>query len=184
MTPAQLSALKADIAADPVLNAQPQNSDGAFAIAQAYNLTASPNFFVWRTNMPTTEAMDAITWANLTPNAAPDATVTYTNISLACQCRQFNVQTMLMGRAQIDASKAKIRNGLQDALTNIPSGNNGNLRDGGWTALQAAMARQATRAEKLLADASVGNGSTRPLAATLTFEGALSVDDVLQARNS
>jgi len=37
MTEDQLAALRADIAADPALAAQPMTSDGAWAIAEAYN---------------------------------------------------------------------------------------------------------------------------------------------------
>lgn len=36
LTPAQLTTLRNDILADPALAAQPLNTDGAIAIAQAY----------------------------------------------------------------------------------------------------------------------------------------------------
>ena len=37
LTPQQLATLKADILADPALNAFPNNADGNTAIANAYN---------------------------------------------------------------------------------------------------------------------------------------------------
>lgn len=49
LTPAQLATLKAAILADPVLNSQPMNSDGAFFIAGEMNKDAVPSFFVWNT---------------------------------------------------------------------------------------------------------------------------------------
>lgn len=48
LTNQQLVTLKADILADPALSAIPNTPDGAFDIANAYNLTATPNFYVWR----------------------------------------------------------------------------------------------------------------------------------------
>ncbi len=91
---------------------------------------------------------------------------------LACQTKQMNIQTMLTGRDTIDGSKANIRAGLQDALTNIPSGANGAVRSAGWTNVRdGVIARVVTRLEKLFATG--GNGSTPATAATLVVEGDL-----------
>lgn len=57
MTPAHHATLKAAIVADSALNAQPMNSDGAFAIAAALNLAAAPDFLVWRAQTPVSEIM-------------------------------------------------------------------------------------------------------------------------------
>jgi hypothetical protein len=51
LTTQQLATMKADILANPDLNSKPNNSDGAFEIARLYNLDASPNFTVWKTNV-------------------------------------------------------------------------------------------------------------------------------------
>jgi hypothetical protein len=188
LTNAQLQTLKTDIAADPVLNALPRNGDGYFATAAAYNALVSPNFFVFRTNVPVDEIQDQIVWANFTPNVTDfstgfGTTVAYSNAALLCQGKQFNLQ-MLMTRTNnlINASKQKIRDGLQDALTNIPSGNNGNARQGGWASVQTILARLATRGEKLFANTGGGNGSTALLAATMVVEGLISAADVERAR--
>lgn len=57
LTHQQQATLKAFIVADPVLNAFPQNSDGAFAIAALINQPATPTFFVWRTRVDQQEVM-------------------------------------------------------------------------------------------------------------------------------
>src|SRR5687767_15112605 len=51
LTTAQLQALKALIVSDPVLNAQPMNSDGADFIAKELAKPATPDFWVWLTNV-------------------------------------------------------------------------------------------------------------------------------------
>ena len=68
--PVALAALKAHILADSALNAHPNTPDGAFAIADAMNLAANPDYWVWRTSVPKKEivtqpSVDAttFTWA-------------------------------------------------------------------------------------------------------------------------
>jgi len=178
MTPTQLSAIRAVIDADPALSARPQTDDDAFFIAGALNQPADPDFMVWQTSTPTQNVFDAINWANMTPADAPDTTATWTNRALACQGKQFNLQTLLQGRESINSSKASIRAGLQDALTNLPSGAAGASRSGGWPAVQAAMQRKATRAEKAL---STGTGSSAS-PAVMGYEGWITYIDVLAAR--
>lgn len=66
LTTSQLAALKADILADSVLNAFPNNSDGAFEIAKAYNLAASPAWVVWRTGVTRREILqNGFDWTRL-----------------------------------------------------------------------------------------------------------------------
>ena len=57
LTTQQLTALKADILADPTLSAYPMDSDGAFAIAAAYSQPAAPGFYVWKTNVTNAEIL-------------------------------------------------------------------------------------------------------------------------------
>lgn len=180
MTPAQLATLKADIAADPALSVYPLNSDGASAIMAAYNLPAAVDHYVWKTSMPTSEVYDQITWANLTPTDAPDGTQLWMNRAQACQGKQFNIQTLLMGRETINPSKAKVRDGLQDALTLVPSGVAGATRAAGWVQLQLVLSRKASRIEKLFA---TGTGS-QPTPALMAFEGPVDYPTIEQARAS
>jgi hypothetical protein len=72
LTTAQQQTLKAFILATPALAAQPLNSDGSYAIAEALKLDAVPDFIVWKTSIPRNEvgktfvasALSAITAGN------------------------------------------------------------------------------------------------------------------------
>ena len=180
LTLAQQATLKADIIADQILSQKPMNSDGAYDIAAAYNLPAAVDYYVWKTSISTSDIFDQITWANFTPQDVPDGTQTWANRSLACQGKQFNVQTILTGRDSINPSKANIRAGLQDALTGLPSGASGANKSAGWTNVNAVLYRKTTRAEKLFA---TGNGTTGS-PSLLGYEGNISYQDVELARNN
>jgi hypothetical protein len=186
LTPAQLQTLKADILVDPAFTGVPNSADGNLLIATAYNTTHVPNFFVYRTNVPTQDIFDQVVWANLTPTDTPDGTQAWANHSLACQGKQFNLQTLLMGQGTINAAKSNIRAGLQDALTNVPAGASGALIAAGWVGVRDnALARLARRIEALFA--SVGgaqDGTTAAKAATLVVEGTISGQQIQDARNS
>jgi hypothetical protein len=183
LSAAQLTALLNDITNDATLNAIPKTSDGFVAIAAAYNLAAAPNFLVYRTNVPVQDIYDQIVWANLTPTDAPDGTQLWLNRAMHCQGKQFNVQIILQGQTVINAAKANVRAGLQDALTNVPSGANGTTVSAGWVGVRDnALTRTATRGEKLFATATVQQDGTTPAkAATMTQEGSVSAQNVQQA---
>lgn len=157
LTPAQATALKNDILADPTLSAIPNNGDGNFAIAEAYNLLAVPVFRVWRTNVTTEEIRSVLVWAE------------YDSLSNSKQ----NAFSFLCSNHIVDASLPNVRTGI----TSIFSGPS---QAGNLAALVAVAKRSATRIEKLLATGTGSEGSP----ATMTFEGALSFQDVELARNS
>lgn len=182
LSAAQLQTLKTAIAADPTLSSKPPGPDGNYAIAAAMNLTAAPDFFVWATSVPVQAVYDAIAWANLTPADAADGTQTWANRALVCQGKQLNLQMLLQGQNTINGAKTNVRAGLQDALTNIPSGVSGAMQAANWVAVRTALARRATRAEKLFADTAIGNGGTAATAALMVFEGSVSADQVDAAR--
>ncbi len=150
----QLDQLRNAINADANLTAFVAAKD-AQSIA-AY-LRGASTFSVYRTTTDVDSIFDAIQWVNLTPADNPDGTAAFTNIALACQGRQFNVQTMLVGRTFINSSKNTVRKGLQDALTNVPSGAGGALVNAGWSAVKQAMTRLANRYEAIFA---TGNGTS------------------------
>ena len=183
LTPAQLATLRADINADATLSALANNGDTAIDIAAAYNATSNPAMSVWRTDAPVNDIYDAIDWTKYTPNDLADVTVIFSNRVLLVQTKQMNLQNMLTGRTTLNASKANIRAGLRDAVTALPSGTGGALVSpggtGGATVLQACI-RTATRAEKLFAGAPATTGPTT--ANLLVFEGAITAQDVSQAR--
>lgn len=183
LTPAQLVTLKAAIAADQTLAAQPMSGSGTMAIVEAMNAAASPDFPVWRTECPAAAIFDAITWDKYTPTDAPDGTAVYTNRLLSVQTKQMNLQNMLTGRTSIDMTKANIRAGLRDAVIALPTGASGAATTAGGVSgatVLTACTRLGRRIEKVLTTGSATTGSTT--ANLMGYEGAVSVDDVQQAR--
>lgn len=185
LTPAQLQAIKTEIAGDPALSSQSASGDGADAIANALNALAAPAFPVWRTDAQVKDIFDAINWALYTPVDAVDGTAVHQERLLIIQTKQLNLQNMTIGREKLDASKANIRAGLRDAVIQVPAGINGALvAPGGVNAgtVLTAMTRSATRAEKVLIQAGgpVTTGVTQ--ASLLGFEGLITVVDVQAAR--
>ncbi len=162
LTDAQKQTLKAAILADPALAAHPNNSDGAFAIAEALNQLASPDFIVWRSKLPLEEvtALDGFAW-----NLVDSLTV-----------GQARIWEWLFDNPEraINASKSNVRAGV----ANVWSGTT--PKTAVQTAIIAVAKRKATRAEKLLASGTGSDGSP----AVMGFEGALSYSDVQEARNS
>lgn len=176
LTTAQLHALKTAILADS--NCTQWVTEGATGQIAEY-LKGDSTFIVWRPYTSANDIFDAINWANFTPADVPDGTTIWTNRSLACQGRQFNLQTLLTGREFINSSKANIRADLQDALTAIPSGSGGATKNGGWSNVQAAMQRPATLFEKIFASG-VGTVASPGL---IVVEGYPSDYEVIQALN-
>lgn len=163
LTNAQLQTLKADILADPELNAHPNTPDGAFTIAALYGATAFPAFWVWRTSVSQAEitsvtTVDATTW-NWT---------TYINRS---QAERDAWRDMFGNGGLINFSLSNVRQGLQD----IFSGAGGASQR---THVLTVGRRPANRIEKLFA---TGTGSTIS-PATMAFEGQLAYHDVLDVR--
>lgn len=173
MTPAQLAILKSDILADQTL-VDWITAGRPNMITAAYNADAAPDFIVWKNQVRTEDIFDSITWSALTPLDTPDGSQDWANRSLACQGKQFNLQIILTGRQSISGSKTAVRAGLQDALTNVPSGTAGALVNAGWAAVKAALSRKATRGEKLFA---TGAGTTAS-PATLRLDGPVTDADV------
>ena len=158
MTPAQLATLKAAIAADVTLNAFPQNSDGAFEIADALNQEASPAFYVWRTSY-TPQQMRAAMCVNL-GTAQLDALTAGKRDALL----------WFIGDT-LNPSDPAIISTIQDFC-----GSQNTLK----ASLVDGAKRKAKRVEKILA---TGTGALAT-PATPTFEGSVSYQDVMQARSS
>lgn len=159
LTSAQRTTLKNDILADPVLAAIPNTSDGAAAIAEAYNLTASPNFTVWKTTVPVVQIGDKINGTEL----AGLTSLNHTRLQTV----------VLLSTDGVNASLADRRAFFDD----IFSGAGGTQTRANLLALWK---RFALRIEKLYA---TGTGSDAA-PATMTFEGTIAYQDVLNARNS
>lgn len=189
LTLAQKQTLKAAIDGNPTWAAYPQNSDGYADLAAVLNQTASPAFTVWRTDAPVANIIDAVTWANYTPNDAVGGSDTDPLLSrkigwlLTAQTKQMNLQLMLQGRDTLNASKATLRAGLRDAVILVPTGVGGaNTAPGGASGVNVLTAciRSATEGEKILSGALEQTGTVS--ANVLGFEGNLSGADVQAAR--
>lgn len=164
LTLAQKQAIKADILANPDLNALPNTSDGSFAIAALYNATASPDYFVWRSSVTqdeiTQNGFDWVRVDNLSVGKARIWEWMFDNSS-----------------STFNPSKANVRAGIQEVWK-------GTAAD---LAVQAAVfshcQRLAKRIEKLFA---VGTGTTVVNGigpSTMVFEGSVSYQDIDEARN-
>lgn len=159
LTPAQLATLKAAIEADPVLNAYPKNSDGAYDIAAALDVPAEPAFIVWKTNVSVDEIMrNGMAWERVD------------NLSVG----KARIWDWLGRLGSFDSSRANVRAGIDAAWA-------GTAAD---LAVRAAIyvhcKRSATKAEKILA---TGTG-TDAVPATMGYEGRLQYTDVQIARGS
>lgn len=190
LTTAQLAALRADIAADPVLSLLPVTGDGSYTIADAYNLPAVPAAVVWDVAVPVRKIMDTFNFASFTPtDTVPESNVDQASLQrflsrmLVIQTKQMNLQLMLQGRDTVDASLANFRAGLRDALIAIPSGAAGaGVAAAGASAVTAltACTRPATRAERLFATGQATTGSVT--AWIMGYVGPISYAEVAQAR--
>lgn len=161
MTPQQLQTLKTAIAADPILAAQPANSDGDFAIAAALNQSAVPDFFVWRSSVGVDEIMqNGFDWTrvdNLTVGKA-------------------RIWDWMMRTVAVNPARANVRAGV---LATFSTAGDAATRQAVFNHFQ----RVATRFEKLFA---TGNGTTSSVdgvgPATMALESPVSFETVGQAR--
>lgn len=220
LTPAQLATLKANIAfntaqisvnggAPAAINTLPNGSDENFAIAQWYNLAASPAYTVWNTATPIKSIRAAVNLQNFTPADAPPAAsgnaqgtndaLLYNNRALMCQLKQANAIFLIQGEGNVDTSPLQLRQSFNDCMTAIPSGASGGNQNAGWGtsaapgAVRLAMHRSCTNGEKVFVVASTaapnaGNvgadargGATNP--DTLVVVGTISQTDIENARN-
>lgn len=162
----QIDVLRAVVLEEPTLETARINGDD-YAISDWCNAVASPAYKVWNTTTPTATIGDAITWGSLTPVDTPDGTATFTNRALAAQAKQLNLQILIQGRETLSTGRSNIRSGLQDALTDLPTGTSGALRNGGWQAVKLIIQRNATNAEKIL----TSGAGTATTPSDLVFEG-------------
>lgn len=158
LTPEQQQALAADVAADPAFAALPHNSDGAYAVAAAYNLLASPDFIVWRSSVSQDEIMqNGFDWVRVDNLSVGKARIWEW---------LFNNQSRSM-----NPSKINVRAGIDE----VWKGTAADLAV--RAAVYAHCTRKATRAEKLFA---TGTG-TEASPATMTQDGSLSYNEVQAA---
>lgn len=155
LTEAQKTALAADVAADPAFANLPHNSDGAYAVAAAYNLPASPEFIVWRTSVSQDEIMqNGFDWVRVDNLSVGKARIW--EWLFANQSRVMN------------PSKINVRAGIDETW----KGTAADLAV--RAAVYAHCTRAATRLEKLFA---TGTGTVAS-PGTMAHEGGLSYNEV------
>jgi hypothetical protein len=163
LSSAQLALLASDIAADPALASVPKTPDGAFEVANAYNLDDIPDYWVWKTALSKAEATGQV--------SSDGTTFSWTlYISREPGERDGFREMFASGDGILDASLPANRQGMVDVFSG-PAG-------APQRAHLAAIARRlATRAEALFA---MGVGTTGA-PSTMVFEGTLQFQDVLKA---
>jgi hypothetical protein len=167
LTSAQLSTLKTNIQSDQAFDSFEANPtpDGAFAVADAYNLAAAPDFWVWRTFVSDAEIYEVTT--------ADGTTWSWTIYIARSQAERDAWRQMVNMKGGLNASLANVRQGIAD----IFSGAGGLAQR---THLTTVGRRKATRAEKLF---STGTGSTAS-PALMSVEGNLNFQDIMNAMAS
>ena len=169
MTPEQKTILQADIIAKSAAG-QPLETLVAIGdwqnVAAYYNADSATN--VWMPDASRDNVFGAVQWKKLTVSDAPPtgaASITdgsaanYTNRVLQCQGFQMNLQVMLPpGATTLPGDQLEYRQGLQDALSAVPSGPAGATQNAGWAAVQNALRRPGTRFE-ILFSAVAGNAN-------------------------
>ena len=187
-TPAQITALRnaIDSETDPVFVGY-RNEGATGLMSQWFNQPTNPAHVVWSTGVDVNVLLDAIAFDQYTPTQQPaDASAAiFTARLLAIQTKQMNLQNMTIGRDRINCFRNRVREGLLDAVVNIPSGNNGALRSAAGadgTRILNAMTRVALRGEKIFATTSTSTGIVT--AFNLGYEGQISDQDVVLALNN
>lgn len=161
LTSAQLTALKANIAAETAAYLVEQRDAGSDSgIAVWYNTTATPDFFVWKTRVSSGDAFNAIIGAG-------------TGGFIARSQGERDYVMALLSQGFIDPSLTNIRQALADAFSGAGA-SAVTTRDN----LIALSKRTATNVEKLFA---VGTGS-EAVPAVMGYQGAISPQDVSEAR--
>ncbi len=163
LTAPQQQTLKTFMANTPALNAYPNTLDGAFEIAAAINTKATPDFYVWRTSVAVDEIMqNGFDWTrvdNLTVGKA-------------------RIMEWMMLTGRLNLSQANVRAGVLACFSTAGDLANRN-------AVFGHCQRTATVAEKLFATGAGTSTTDQGVGpATMSIEGAISPQDVYDARNA
>lgn len=193
LTASQLQALKAAIDATPAWVAYPNTTDGNIDLAAVLNKPATPDFYVWRTNVPISQVLGAVDQSKYTPQDVISDVVTDLAVLTRMHIREVRSQTKLMlfqnyiiGQGSLNCAPGVVRKGLLDAVSKVPAGVNGaDVTPGSPLAdLFGGLRRLATEGERVLCAASDATDTTSGVTArVMTFEGQLNSADIEAARN-
>jgi cytoskeletal protein CcmA (bactofilin family) len=153
LTTTQKATLKAFVEADATLNQIPKTYDGAYALADALKVEASPAFVVWRTSVSAEEIMsNGFVWT------AVDALTV----------GKARIWDWMTRYGTINPSKINVRQGMADAF---------GAASAMATGIMPHLKRNANILEKLFA---TGTGTTAT-PGTMVIEGSLSYQEVHEA---
>lgn len=169
LSASQLATLKTDILADATFNGVANNSDGNQQIADAYNLSAAPDYWVWKTRVTKSELVTSV--------SSDGTTFSWTGAGFITrsQGERDAWRELFDDQGTCNPSLVNVRT----AFTDIFSGGTAPA-PANRTHLATVARRKATRAEKLFA---TGAGTTAS-PSLLVFEGNVTFEDVDKARNS
>lgn len=166
LTPAQKATVKADILADGELNSKPNNTDGNSAISDLYKVIVSPDYWVWRTQIPKDEITQKVSQDGTSFIWAGNGFISRTVTEIACWSELF-------ASGSCNASLPNVRQAFNDIFNG--AGNAALNR----THLLAVGRRKSNRLEKLLA---TGAGtSANP--SLMGYEGSLSPGEIEEIRS-
>jgi len=163
LNPTQLIALSADIVVksaigQPLEGYDPTNVDHAFAIRDYYNTATSPEVIVWRSSVTRQEILqNGFDWTRLD------------NLRIG----KARVWNDMFVEGVLNPSRPNIRSGIEEVWKGTPA--DLAVRE----AVYVRCKRAASNAEALFA---VGTGTTVS-PSTMTFDGALTYQDVLNSNN-
>ena len=162
LTTSQKSILKSAILGDSALNVFPNTSDGNYDLAVKLSVElAAPAFTVWKTHVLISEIGDAMISTEVSG-------LTTANLNRLMVFAAYNANSTM------NPSLVDRRAGFDDVF-------NGAGGAGTRARLLVLWKRLATRVEKILVASGTGSDASP---AILGFEGAISKDDVEDARNS
>jgi hypothetical protein len=163
LTAPQLASLKAAILADGTLSPLANNSDGNQVIANAFNLTASPTFVIWKKLVTVSSVGDNLNGTEL----AGLTSLNHTRLQTVVILSENGINPSLADRRQF--------------FDDIFSGAGGTTTRANLLALWK---KNATRAEKLFSTGTGTDGSPATTDSNIGQTFILTASDVEAARNS
>lgn len=175
LTPAQQTIVKNYIASRQDL-VDSINAGSWGPVTDALNAPYSPATKAWNRFAPVDAIHDAIDDTKYTPVDAPAETLIGLQRIGVINIKQMVVQTKLVGREHVDATKATLRASLKDGVSQVPAGASGaNVNPGGVggvNVLNACLRPQGvTVIEKLLSTGPQTTGAVT--GEVLDFEGEI-----------
>lgn len=158
LTPQQMATLKSAIDTNPTWAAFPNNTDGAYQLAQLLNVEAAPAYVVWKTSVNPDDIMrNGMDWTRVD------------NLSVG-KARIWDWLTKL---GSFDASKVNVRAGIDATWV-------GTAAD---LAVRAKVYTHCKRSALVIEQLFASGAGTDASPSTMTFEGVINYQDIDEARH-